>query len=89
MVPRKGKKKGAKGQEKDGKGAPLKKSQEGAKAGPTASQATMKKPPSEQGRHDQPLLPSEHGLKAGASSVMERPESHGTAGSESQEEGGK
>ncbi|XP_033625714.1 hydrocephalus-inducing protein homolog [Asterias rubens] len=86
---KKGKKKGAKGQEKDGKGAPLKKSQEGAKAGPTASQATMKKPPSEQGRHDQPLLPSEHGLKAGASSVMERPESHGTAGSESQEEGGK
>ena len=88
--PRNKKKKGGKGQEKDAKAAPAKKGQEGGKAGASASQVGVKKPAAD-GKHE-PVAqaPSEHGLKAMQSTTQERPESHGTAGSEGvQEEGGK
>ena len=83
------KKKGGKGQEKDAKAAPAKKGQEGGKAGASTSQVGVKKPGAE-GKHEVPAqAPSEHGLKAAQSTAIERPESHGTAGSEPQDEGGK
>ena len=87
--PRAKKKKGAKQGDKDStKGGPPqgqgKKAQDG-KAAPSVSQATMKK-----GGPPDPTAPSDHALKGVQSIGMERPESHGTAGSDQpQDEGTK
>ena len=87
------KKGGGKGQEKEGKAAQAanKKGQEGGKTGPSATQVGVKGKPPGEGKHEPPApAPSEHGLKAMQSNPIERPESHGTAGSEPQDaEGGK
>lgn len=77
------KKKGSKQGDKEAsvKGAPAKKSQDGGRMGAGPSQAGPKKAPTD-GKHEAPPSTSDQGLKVAQSVMTERPESHGTAGSE-------
>lgn len=81
------KKKGSKQGDKEAsvKGAPAKKSQDGGRAGVGTSQGGPKKGPAD-GKHEAPPATSDQGLKVALSGMTDRPESHGTAGSEQKEE---
>ncbi|XP_033116735.1 hydrocephalus-inducing protein homolog isoform X2 [Anneissia japonica] len=82
------KKKGAKQQEKDGGKAIAGKRITDSKMLTTGSVVGMKV--KSDGKHDPSITSSDHAIKMTQSIAMERPESHGTAGSETQgEETGK
>ncbi|XP_077982980.1 hydrocephalus-inducing protein homolog isoform X2 [Glandiceps talaboti] len=89
-------KRGRKDKEKDGKdgkgGPPGKKSQQDTKVGAAASKDVVNKEKHKEKDKEKEKEKelSEHGLKAAPSAMTDRPESHGTAGSETLvDEGGK